>query len=321
MGSCNVVQNEIGGKELLLKACQDRLADYAEGAKASLTVQGITIQAKSVGLVGNNISVVLVDPASASSPLTVNVLGNVISVNLETDASSDLVSDIDDVVAAINANAQAALLVLATGSGATLITAAASQNLSGGVNGGLLLDKAINAKKGDLVRFNTIGNLTNVVAGKFYAIIEVISTTSFKISNVLNGTELVITGNGTDLELDIFSTFGGLRSKSFSFNTEGVDITNGDSDEWRKYLDKAGLRSFSVSGSGVYTNEELFQKVFADARENLLTCLMFIEVKTGMIFNGCFKITSLEVSGDYNAESNYSISAESSDKIEVVKLE
>jgi len=80
-------------------------------------------------------------------------------------------------------------------------------------------------------------------------------------------------------------------------------------------LDYAGIRSLSVSGSGVYTNETVFQAVRTKAYTNALTCLMFIDTVTDDIVESCFKITSLEVGGDYDAEGTYSISAESSGEV------
>ncbi len=329
MGSCNVVQNEIGGKELLLKACQGRIASTIAAVAASLIDQGITYTAKKKGLIGNNIRIVLLDPAANNATLSISVAETIVSgvtiktitVSLATDGTGDITSTADQIIAAIVASTPASALVSVSGTGAVAVNALASTPLAGGIDGAVTVTLPILVKKGDIVRPMTIGALTSLVVGKFYAIVEVVSTTQFKISSVLGGEPIEIDAAETGLEFDIFSTLGGLRSKSFGFASESVDITNGDSDEWRKILDKAGQRSFTVSGSGVYTNEEVFQSVFKAARENLLTCLMFIEVKTGTIFAGCFKIPSLEVAGDYNAESSYSISAESSGEIVVEKME
>ena len=329
MGSCNVIQNEIGGKELLLKACQDRIASTSVAVAATLTNQGIILTAVQKGLIGNNIRVALIDPGANSATLSVAVVQTIvnnitiktINVSLATDSSGDITSTAAQIIAAIVASTPASALVVASGAGAIAVNAVAATPLAGGVDSVVTVSLAVSAKKGDIVRFNTIEGLTNVTLGRFYAIVEVISTTVFKISNILGGSPLEIADAETDLEIDVFSTLGGLRSKSFSFNSESVDISSQDSDEWKKILDGAGLRSFGVSGSGVYTNETLFQKVFKDARENKLTCLMFIEVKTGTIFAGCFKIPTMEVSGDYNAESSYSMSAESSGEIVVETME
>lgn len=175
-------------------------------------------------------------------------------------------------------------------------------------------------KVGDLVKFQSVGALTVVDDATFYIVVEVVDADNFKISATRGGTALTMDADEAALTVDGFKNFGGLRSKTFAFNSEGIDITNADSDEWSNMLDGAGIRSFSVSGSGVYTNEDVFQNVFSRARNNQLTCFMFIDVKADRLYEGCFKITSLEVSGDYNAESNYSISAESSGAVTVAVL-
>lgn len=221
MGSCNVPQNEIGGKELLLKKC------------------------------------------------------------------------IDGVVAT------------QTGVNATTITASLAHGL----------------KVGDVVKFKEVGANTAFNITDFYIVSAVPTTTTFKLKATMTGTDIAADAVEAALDVDFYRSVGGLRSKSFSFSSEGIDITNQESEEWKVMLDGAGIRSFSVSGSGVYTNEEVFQALFTAARTNALTCLMFIDVRKYTIFAGCFKITSLEVSGDYDAESNYSISAESSGQIDIQTLE
>lgn len=170
---------------------------------------------------------------------------------------------------------------------------------------------------GDVIKFRSVGANTSINTTDFYFVVAPIAANTFKISANRGGTPIELDATEAALLVDAFQSLGGLRSKSFSFSSEGIDITNADSDEWKKILDGAGIRSFSVSGSGVYTNEAVFQYVFGRARGNLLTCLMFIDVKAERIYEGCFKITSMEVSGDYDAESNYSISAESSGEISV----
>jgi TP901-1 family phage major tail protein len=122
------------------------------------------------------------------------------------------------------------------------------------------------------------------------------------------------------LSVDLFKSTGGLRSKSINFSAEGIDITNEESDEWKKMLDKAGIRSMEISGSGVYNNYDVFQSLVTKFLANELTCLMFVEVKTGRIYEGCFKLTSLEISGDYDAESSYSISAASSGAVTIATI-
>lgn len=62
---------------------------------------------------GNDLSVELLDPGAAASPLSVSVAGNQISISLGTDAGGALTSTAADVVAAINADGAASALIYA----------------------------------------------------------------------------------------------------------------------------------------------------------------------------------------------------------------
>lgn len=217
MGSCNVAQNEMGGKELLLKAC------------------------------------------------------------------------VEDEIATTNADSE--LVAVAHG-----------------------------LKVGDIVKFAEVGANTVINTTTFYYVKEIVDADTFKISATRSGAALIMDANEAALTADLFKSTGGLRSKSISFSAEGIDITNEESDEWKVMLDKAGMRSLEISGSGVYNNYPVFQTLVDKFLANELTCLMFVEVKTGKLYEGCFKLTSLEISGDYDAESNYSISAQSSGSVTIATI-
>ena len=66
--------------------------------------------------------------------------------------------------------------------------------------------------------------------------------------------------NGKDLliKLDLngdaqFETIAGLRATRISFNAETVDVTSLESQGgWRELLSGAGVKSASISGSGVF---------------------------------------------------------------------
>lgn len=175
-------------------------------------------------------------------------------------------------------------------------------------------------KVGDIVKFAEIGALTSVNLTSFYYVKEIVDNDTFKISSTRSGAAISMDATEASLDILLFKSTGGLRSKSISMSAEGVDITNEESDEWKVMLDKAGMRSFEISGSGVYNNYPVFQTLVDKFLANELTCLMFVEVKTGKLYEGCFKLTSLEVSGDYDAESNYSISASSSGPITIATI-
>jgi TP901-1 family phage major tail protein len=169
-------------------------------------------------------------------------------------------------------------------------------------------------KVGDLFSPLDVATITNLDVGVFYFVTAVTANT-FQVALTQGGTAIIPDDNVTALECDVYKSLGGIRSKSLAFQAEGIDITNQESDEWKTMLNGAGIRSGTISGGGVYNNNEMFQLIEDKFFANELTCLMFIDVKTYRIYAGCFKITSLEASGDYDAEGQFSISAESSGPI------
>ncbi|MCE0488159.1 M14 family metallopeptidase [Ornithinimicrobium sediminis] len=86
---------------------------------------------------GNDLSVELVDPGVADSPLSVSVVGDRVSVSLATDSSGALTSTAAEVVAAVNAHPAASDLVVAytyRGNSGGGIAEAGSDDLSDNLN-------------------------------------------------------------------------------------------------------------------------------------------------------------------------------------------
>ena len=173
------------------------------------------------------------------------------------------------------------------------------------------------AKVGDIVKFTAVDANTTINVDDFFLVHTVVSANVIKVKATPAGAAIVLDDTSSTVEALVFRNLGGLRSKEFSLSSEAVDITNTDSDEWKSMLDGAGVRSASMSGSGVWTNEAVFQEFFQDFLNNRLTCLALIDAKSGRIYEGCFKISELSVSGDYDAEGSYSVSAESSGPVTV----
>jgi TP901-1 family phage major tail protein len=121
-----------------------------------------------------------------------------------------------------------------------------------------------------------------------------------------NGKDLLIkldlTGGGT------FTTIAGLRATRISFNAETVDVTSLESQGgWRELLSGAGVRSASVSGSGVFvdanTDDRARQIFFAGTVE----AFQVIIPDFGIV-EGPFQITAIEYAGSYNGEATYELS-------------
>ena len=118
------------------------------------------------------------------------------------------------------------------------------------------------------------------------------------------------------------ATIGGLRSTSMTINGEAVDITTKDSnafissgnDKARDLLQGGGVRSMSISASGVFTDS---------STENILRGFAFdgaiqnydLIFSDGSKISGAFLITSYERAGEFNGEETYSVTLESSNTI------
>ena len=114
-----------------------------------------------------------------------------------------------------------------------------------------------------------------------------------------------------------WETIAGLRSASMSLAVEGVDITHHGSNEWREFLGGAGVRSLSVSGSGVFRDDDSMDVLRSGfINRTLITCRLN-DTDAGIIYSGTFLVTSLEFAGEYSAEKTFTCSLESSGEITV----
>lgn len=128
-----------------------------------------------------------------------------------------------------------------------------------------------------------------------------------------NGKDLLIkvdlTGDGQ------FETMAGLRATRVSFNAETVDVTSLESqDGWRELLSGAGVKSASVSGSGVFRDEDTdarARQIFFDGE----TPEFQVIIPDFGIVEGAFQLTSIEYAGSYNGEATYEVSLASAGKL------
>ena len=102
-----------------------------------------------------------------------------------------------------------------------------------------------------------------------------------------------------------FVTIAGLRATRISFNAETVDVTSLESiGGWRELLAGAGVRSASISGSGVFRDantDERARQIFFDG---LIPNFQVIIPKFGII-EGPFQIAAIEYAGSHNGEATY----------------
>jgi TP901-1 family phage major tail protein len=128
--------------------------------------------------------------------------------------------------------------------------------------------------------------------------------------------------NGKDLliKLDMtgagqFETIAGLRASRISFNTESVDVTSLESSGgWRELLGGAGVKSASISGSGVFKDQntdERARQIFFDGE---VPNFQVIIPDFGTV-EGAFQLTSIEYAGSHNGEATYELSMSSAGEL------
>jgi len=109
-------------------------------------------------------------------------------------------------------------------------------------------------------------------------------------------------GNG------VFETMAGLRASRLSFNSESVDVTSLESTGgWRELLGGAGVKSASISGSGVFrdaSTDERARDIFFEGG----TPDFQVVIPDFGIVEGAFQISSIEYAGTHDGEATYEIS-------------
>ncbi|WP_299643430.1 phage major tail protein, TP901-1 family [uncultured Ruegeria sp.] len=121
-----------------------------------------------------------------------------------------------------------------------------------------------------------------------------------------NGKDLLVKVdmNGTGL----FQTIAGLRATRISFNAESVDVTSLESQGgWRELLSGAGVKSASISGSGVFRDagtDERARQLFFDGE----TPAFQVIIPDFGVVEGPFQVTSIEYAGSHNGEATYEMS-------------
>lgn len=104
-----------------------------------------------------------------------------------------------------------------------------------------------------------------------------------------------------------FETLAGLRATRVSFNAESVDVTSLESQGgWRELFGGAGLKSASISGSGVFKDQS------TDARTRQLffdgeTPPFQVIIPDFGIVEGAFQVTAIEYAGTHNGEATYEL--------------
>lgn len=112
-----------------------------------------------------------------------------------------------------------------------------------------------------------------------------------------------------------FVTVAGLRASRLAFNSDSVDVTTMESDgRWRELLGNTGLRSASVTGSGIFKDETSDAAIRRAFFNGSLPGLQIVIPDFG-VMEGAFQITSLEYAGNHDGEALFEISLASAGPI------
>ncbi|KMK67708.1 phage major tail protein, TP901-1 family [Puniceibacterium sp. IMCC21224] len=133
-----------------------------------------------------------------------------------------------------------------------------------------------------------------------------------------NGKDLLIkvdlTGDGQ------FQTFAGLRATRVSFNAETVDVTTLESQGgWRELLAGAGVRSASISGSGVFKDDDTDERARQIFFDGEMPDFQVIIPNFGTV-EGAFQLTSIEYAGSHNGEATYEMALASAGQLTFVAV-
>ena len=108
-----------------------------------------------------------------------------------------------------------------------------------------------------------------------------------------------------------YRTVAGLRTTQMSINGDTVVVTHKESGGWRELLSGAGVRSVSVSASGIFLGSAAEASLRANALAGLVDAYE-LSFEDGEKLRGRFLVQRLDYAGDFNGERNYSLVLESS---------
>ncbi|MEJ0043120.1 MAG: phage major tail protein, TP901-1 family [Rhizomicrobium sp.] len=129
---------------------------------------------------------------------------------------------------------------------------------------------------------------------------------------------LIKIGDGASPEA--FTTVAGLRATTLAFNAQSVDVTNADSaDQWRELLIGGGVKSATLSGSGVFKDAALR---CGAAHRLLRPGLSRLPGRDPQLRHRHrpFKLTTLSYDGPYDGELKLSLSLASAGALTFASL-
>jgi TP901-1 family phage major tail protein len=125
---------------------------------------------------------------------------------------------------------------------------------------------------------------------------------------------------GKDLLLKLdtgigFTTVAGLRAKRIAFNAQTVEITDSQSaGRWRELLSGAGVKAASLSGEGIFKDEQSDELVRNAFFTGTIPEWEIVLPDFGSL-TGMFQISSLEYGGHHAGEVTFKLILESAGAI------
>ncbi|MBE3639736.1 phage major tail protein, TP901-1 family [Mangrovicoccus algicola] len=133
--------------------------------------------------------------------------------------------------------------------------------------------------------------------------------------------------NGKDLLIKVdmdgarsFETMAGLRATRISFNAQQVDVTSLESTGgWRELLAGAGMKSASLSGSGVFRDQGTDERARAMFFAGEIPVFQIVIPGFGVV-EGPFQISAIEYAGSHDGEATYEVSMASAGALDFTAL-
>ncbi|MFQ5774200.1 MAG: phage major tail protein, TP901-1 family [Kiloniellaceae bacterium] len=104
----------------------------------------------------------------------------------------------------------------------------------------------------------------------------------------------------------VYTTVAGLRTTTWTVNGEDVDATTKDDNGWQQRLAGAGVRSISVSATGIFQDSIVEETVRQWAFDQTINWYQ-ITFENGDRLEAQFQISNYERTGDHDGAETYSL--------------
>ncbi|MCH8036605.1 MAG: phage major tail protein, TP901-1 family [Proteobacteria bacterium] len=104
----------------------------------------------------------------------------------------------------------------------------------------------------------------------------------------------------------VYTTVAGLRTNTWTVNGEDVDVTTKDNDGWQQRLSGAGVRSISISATGVFQDSVVEETVRQWSFDQTINWYQ-ITFENGDRLECQFQISNYERSGGHDSAETYSL--------------